>query len=381
MNRLCCLLFLIVLVPSVYSQDITVAKVIAENSIVAFEQQKLILLDFWATWCGPCHTASKQLEYFQATHKDKLFVMSISDESSSVLKKFQEKKPSRLMVVADYQSTNFDKYHIEKRPYAVLLDLAGNALWQGHPSDLSATMLQTFYEAQKYKAVKPLAHILKVKFPDEPIESASEPVALRIEDSRSEDTELIFGERSVVFDGTISKLFTALLDLYPCEVSVASAADKRIRVTCSSAMWKEKKQDIVEQVLRVNNLVKTEIEQEFTGQELVITDEKMLWDSTQIHLEENTLNYQIGTDRIQADNISISELCKLLSGVKKTNYFFTKTNNGVYDWDFHFLYDKLMKEELESAFGVVLKPIKITLKVLKITSVQHSRLIKQTSKG
>ncbi|TAE26216.1 MAG: hypothetical protein EAZ92_10980 [Candidatus Kapaibacterium sp.] len=84
MNRFHCILLLMIFAPSLYSQEISVAKVITENSIVAFDQQKLILLDFWATWCSPCHTASKQLEYFQATHQDKVFVISISDESSSV---------------------------------------------------------------------------------------------------------------------------------------------------------------------------------------------------------------------------------------------------------------------------------------------------------
>jgi len=42
---------------------------------------KYVLLEFWATWCGPCRRSIPLLNKFHARFKDELVVIGISDET------------------------------------------------------------------------------------------------------------------------------------------------------------------------------------------------------------------------------------------------------------------------------------------------------------
>src|ERR1043166_3397044 len=53
---------------------------------------KFVLIDFWATWCGPCRKAIPELNAIHKKFGDKLVVIGISDESEEVVKKMTEPK-------------------------------------------------------------------------------------------------------------------------------------------------------------------------------------------------------------------------------------------------------------------------------------------------
>ncbi len=42
---------------------------------------KFVLIDFWATWCGPCKKAIPELNAFQKEFEKDLIVIGISDET------------------------------------------------------------------------------------------------------------------------------------------------------------------------------------------------------------------------------------------------------------------------------------------------------------
>ncbi len=65
---------------------------------------KFIILDFWATWCGPCYRKFPELDSLQSIYKDKLLILAITREKIETVRGFLERtktlKEIRLPLVA-----------------------------------------------------------------------------------------------------------------------------------------------------------------------------------------------------------------------------------------------------------------------------------------
>ena len=56
---------------------------------------KFILIDFWATWCGPCRKAIPELNEFAKKFGKKLVVIGISDETADKVKEMKAFRPAQ----------------------------------------------------------------------------------------------------------------------------------------------------------------------------------------------------------------------------------------------------------------------------------------------
>ena len=113
---------------------------------------KFILIDFWATWCGPCKKAIPELNNYQKEFKDNLVVIGISDESKSTVKKM--KSPSMNYYSAiDTEERMKKRYKVEGIPHCVLIDPNGIVRWEGFPGlkgfELTSQIIENIIE--KYK--------------------------------------------------------------------------------------------------------------------------------------------------------------------------------------------------------------------------------------
>jgi thiol-disulfide isomerase/thioredoxin len=104
------------------------------------KRDKIYVVEFWATWCGPCRTSIPHLTELQKkfASKDVVFV-GISAEKPSVVKPFVEKMGDRMdYVVAcdDERQTNsgyMEAYGRNGIPSAFIVDRQGKVAWAGHP--------------------------------------------------------------------------------------------------------------------------------------------------------------------------------------------------------------------------------------------------------
>jgi peroxiredoxin len=88
---------------------------------------KVVLLDFWATWCGGCKHEIPWFEEFYKAYSEKglaVVGVSLDDEGWKVLKPFLEEHPIAYRVVLGDEAMA-KQYEIEGMPDKFLIDQQG----------------------------------------------------------------------------------------------------------------------------------------------------------------------------------------------------------------------------------------------------------------
>ena len=86
---------------------------------------KVVLLDFWATWCGYCREALPSIELLHRGLKDKVAVFGIDDEAADVARDYLQKFGYTLPTLIDLKDTAVNLYHLDGWPTTVLIDSEG----------------------------------------------------------------------------------------------------------------------------------------------------------------------------------------------------------------------------------------------------------------
>ena len=96
---------------------------------------KVVVLDFWGTWCGPCIRAMPTLDRLQKSNRDELAVVAISGsgESASVVKKYLRSNQHSYGYMHDDKTTLNNAMGVRAIPHTVVLSSDGIVRWQGNP--------------------------------------------------------------------------------------------------------------------------------------------------------------------------------------------------------------------------------------------------------
>lgn len=93
---------------------------------------KWVLIDFWATWCGPCRKAIPELNAFHRKFGDRLVVIGVSDEKEDRIRKMAVPKIDYFSAM-DTQARMKKALAVTGIPHVILVDPKGIVRWEGYP--------------------------------------------------------------------------------------------------------------------------------------------------------------------------------------------------------------------------------------------------------
>jgi len=92
---------------------------------------KIIFLNFWATWCGPCKEEMPSMEVLHKQFKEKNFVLltiSVDYEGEKPVQEFMNKNRYTFYVLLDPKGETLDLFEVKGIPTTFLIDKKGKMI-------------------------------------------------------------------------------------------------------------------------------------------------------------------------------------------------------------------------------------------------------------
>ncbi len=88
---------------------------------------KVVVINFWATWCPPCIAEMPSLDKLYRKYKDNVVFLMVSDENNEVISEFK-KKSNYQFIVHSSASTYPEGFDVSSIPRTFIIDKEGHVV-------------------------------------------------------------------------------------------------------------------------------------------------------------------------------------------------------------------------------------------------------------
>ena len=121
---------------------------------LADHKDKIVVVEFWATWCPPCRTTIPHLKTMYEEYKNKgVMIVSLSQEPADTINEFNKKAGMNWIIGAE--SSSGSAYGVTGIPAAYIV-VDGKIVWNGHPMDGLDAKIKELVEARGGSAAAPV---------------------------------------------------------------------------------------------------------------------------------------------------------------------------------------------------------------------------------
>lgn len=347
--------FLVLLALTTYLHtfaQVTFSERVEYSELATPKEKPLFFIDFWATWCVPCVHVSTYLNTVQEQFRDELYIISLTQERSDVVRPFLGKHPTKLAVSIDYEGQTFKKHSVRALPHGVLLNADGEVLWKGNPANITPKMIRGFLA--KNKKTIPIYDFLKYS-------------SYQSEEETNISLNGNFELKKVNTPPSSSAVVERFDDITMVRGSLAQIASYLLKVSQKQVVLKD---DYAQYELLIKKEFNNPQKEKQIAQDIIsdlgykLKSEKRasqileiwlpqgtsgFWDTDQINWGERNSKFLVDENQFSADNISVSDFLYKLSDILDTPIVIKNDNqasNALYDWQIHYKFPDLMYSNL-----------------------------------
>src|SRR6202166_4033745 len=106
----------------------TLTELSGQQGALSQYKGQVVMVNFWATWCGPCQQEMPLLDQMYKKYKPAGFTLiGVNvDKEAPAVKELLARKPVSFPVLLDPASQVSKAYHVDEMPSTVLIDRKGN---------------------------------------------------------------------------------------------------------------------------------------------------------------------------------------------------------------------------------------------------------------
>jgi peroxiredoxin len=114
---------------NVPAPDFTLESRSGENLRLEDHRGEVVMLNFWASWCGPCRQEMPLMDELYSQYKDLGFtILAVNvDENREEAHRFLDKVPVNYPILYDPESSVSELYEVQAMPTTVMIDRNGTA--------------------------------------------------------------------------------------------------------------------------------------------------------------------------------------------------------------------------------------------------------------
>ena len=112
-------------------------------------QNKVRVVEFWATWCAPCRKSIPHLNEWNKHFAGRVAFVSVSNEKANKVAEFMKQTPMEYGVAVDTKSKMKNTISCSAIPLSLVISSDGIVRWQGNPLRLSKETIQQVLSADK----------------------------------------------------------------------------------------------------------------------------------------------------------------------------------------------------------------------------------------
>lgn len=215
-----------VLGPGGKAPQLSIGKWVSGKPVDAIKAGQVYVVEFWATWCGPCLQAMPHMAKLQKQYGDKVTFVGISAEDAETVEPFLERESPQgkpwsevltYRIALDKDGETNDRYMRAAQqggiPCAFVVGPKGLVEWIGHPMEIDGVLEQVVagtWDTDRARAIFVAQQKLKsAKNVDEALEICNEALKLIPTDVELQKTKfamLIQAERYPEANATLKNI-------------------------------------------------------------------------------------------------------------------------------------------------------------------------------